>query len=246
MGYMEVPILSKDQIETESYKVMAAYDPSLIEEPAEVDIEHLIEQYFKLNVDYQVLSKQDDDILGLIAITGGALTVFDRSTLEKRRIEVAPQTVIIDERLAMSDSQIGRFRFTIAHEASHWHLHRFYCEDENQTKLFADQDATAIKCFSRNIERRFASSFSDKSPLDWLEWQADYMASTLLMPAKSFKTAFQSLSPSSRIYNPQDNECQRIITSLANLFKVSKQAARIRLLHLGLFKNMHSGQTSFL
>lgn len=131
---------------------------------------------------------------------------------------------------------LGRYRFTLAHEAGHWRLHRqYYQEDPNQGKLFDGRGQPAFVCRS-----------SVGPPA---EWQADYFAGCLLMPREVVRKEWQawhgSLDPvavqqvpavtvSDNPNTNQDAALEAFCRPFAARFEVSAEAMRIRLEGTGL------------
>ncbi|MDQ3776986.1 MAG: ImmA/IrrE family metallo-endopeptidase [Pseudomonadota bacterium] len=81
----------------------------------------------------------------------------------------------------------GRYRFTLAHEAGHWRLHRLYlATDRAQASLFGGSLRPAVVCRSSRKK-------------ECAEWQADFYASCLLMPrrlvADALKQEFGTQNP---------------------------------------------------
>lgn len=79
-----------------------------------------------------------------------------------------------------------------------------------------------------------------------MEWQADHMASALLMPKRAFSDAankkFNSAGIKKGFYQmgtdfEQDLWAEVMSYELADLFDVSRAAARIRLKNLGFIKD---------
>src|SRR5690606_28627587 len=78
----------------------------------------------------------------------------------------------------ISPSKLGRFRFTLAHEAGHWRLHRsLFQRHANQPELLPDRDDRP----------EYVCRSSDNSPL---EWQANFFAAALLMPREILASAW--------------------------------------------------------
>jgi Zn-dependent peptidase ImmA (M78 family) len=82
---------------------------------------------------------------------------------------------------------------------------------------------------------------------DWLEWQANYYASTLLMPKDTFKAALIlsqqkiGISRVGKIFvdNQPANQADfyKLITMLSEFFKVSRTAVDIILKKMGLVED---------
>lgn len=215
-----VPFLPEKHIEEDAELLLAEYgrDHQAIIGPP-VPVEELAEVQLQLTVEIDDLRAtfESDDVLGAIWFKDSLIKV-DRSLDPHDR----PQ-------------MLGRFRFTLAHEAGHWRLHRkHYREDPSQSHLFGGRGAPAFVCRS-----------SDKQPV---EWQADCYASYLLLPRKLVLAAWQewrgSLDPavlntlplvaSIGARDPADARFEAFCKPLAQRFEVSAEAMRIRLEKLGL------------
>jgi Zn-dependent peptidase ImmA (M78 family) len=144
----------------------------------------------------------------------------------------------------------GRYHFTLAHEVGHWQLHRGYCEDDDAPLLpFAECVAPAKpEYICRSGDRTRA------------EWQANYFASSLLMPERLVLNAWRAKYGENPMTSAQlwphkgtillreamrrgslnggDDETALLFEwaarPLAMTFKVSPQAMRIRLEGIGL------------
>lgn len=119
-----------------------------------VPIDEIIELHLKLTFEFR-------DMRSLFGVgdVHGALWV------NECRVGV-DQSLDPDE----NPAKLGRFRFTLAHEAGHWRLHRtLFQRHANQPSLLPEADDRA----------NYICRSSDTSPL---EWQANYFAAALLMP----------------------------------------------------------------
>jgi IrrE N-terminal-like domain len=140
---------------------------------------------------------------------------------------------------ALDDSEspmgtLGRWRATIAHEASHVLLHRsLFIDDENQDQLFAEtQPETEQRCLKRDVSYAATSR-------DWREVQANKAMAALLMPRSLFAQIVRREQCASGLpsvtMQPGTPEAERIVTQVGRLLEVSRQATLIRL-----------GETGFL
>jgi hypothetical protein len=149
---------------------------------------------------------------------------------------VNEKRVGIDQRLDPTryPPRLGRYRFTLAHEAGHWRLHRhLYHRRANQHSLFPEgADRPEYICRS-----------SDTTPI---EYQANRFASCLLMPREIFKRAWHEWrGDMDAIYLPDLREqigdagtdesvLENAIRPFAGEFQVSPEAMRIRAEGIGL------------
>ncbi|MCE5343204.1 MAG: ImmA/IrrE family metallo-endopeptidase, partial [Eubacteriales bacterium] len=145
--------------------------------------------------------------------------------------------VVINKGLIGYD-QRARKRFTLAHENSHWILHRSYHSPTNQKFQLRTQMPGYVACRSSQVESSHHMLRTDK---DWEEWQADSLAAALLMPKKPFiQAARDELGIGLSVYRGKMNSCQyyESLARIANQFQVSKNAACIRLKQLGLIPSV--------
>jgi len=213
-------ILNKKQIEERAIDFLEKYSPSSLVTPAKVDLELILEE-MGLTIDYQKMDL-DNTILGLTAFNNGMLNVYsDDDTLYP--INVAKGTIIINKNLASYERLQGRFQYTLGHETGHWVLHQklFYI-DENQQTLFDDMDNVEKNLICSKRDERFLLRKSFKTDLDWIEWQADYFSSCVIMPREIFKKEYERLIESGL-------SDVGAVKQLANIFEVSKIACAIRI-----------------
>ena len=168
--------------------------------PQAVPIETIIETKFDLTLEYHCLRK-NGSILGETIFDEGAAILYDQDEKRYRLIAVKAGTSLVEERLCV-DRLLGRLRFTCAHELGHWVLHQ---------KLYSGTGDVA--------------AYEGKTSLDeshgLVEWQADALATALLMPLPQIKRSFY------RLRAGRSNE--QLVAEMAQIFQVSKQAMRIRL-----------------
>lgn len=156
--------LSYSFIEDLSDKVLTDYFGTQRFPLAKIDIDAFARDYLNLDIRYEQLCYDGEEILGLTAHYDITLGL----PLKKPRVfkNVRKDTVLLDSSLAESQRAAQR-AFTIAHECGHQILARLApdgTDDLPQTHAFYKPNA------------------NNNSPLDWNEWQANVIASTLLMP----------------------------------------------------------------
>jgi len=238
-----LPILSKVDIDVYAEALVSDFKPELLKIPGPMPIEEFIELYLNLKVDYKNLS-DDGNTLGMITFNDGYVEVYDDRN-NKELLEVEAGTIFIDNALIDDEYQHGRCRFTFAHEPGHWIFHRhMYTINKKQTSLFDfDHEIQTVchKCLKKHVGHMSKQNYFSTDE-DWREWQADYFASALLMPKKSFKVAVedcmskQKISVDAfRVKSPGEMffPSRQIIVNLAQLFDVSNQAAALRMYKLG-------------
>lgn len=174
------------------------------------------------SMDYAHLST-DGLTLGATSQDEMAIPVFDDKG-QPAWYWLDGKTFLIESILKDDLSQIGRHNFTVMHETAHQILGR----------LFPDHRRTAAK---RVVYYR---GISQRPPIcDWGEWQADNLASVLLLPPEIVWSALHDfglgdrIDVLNRVFRPAEYER---FTEMADFLGASKQALAIRLKGLGWLK----------
>lgn len=180
-------------------QVLCGYDARLYFGPPQaVPVEEIIEAQGLL-LEYQYIRK-DGRILGKTIFEDGVDAVWDMDERKYTVFPVKAGTIFIDASLCEEESNLGRLRFTCAHELAHWLLHKSLFDE-----LSADTDVELM-----------TEEYG-------LEVQANMLASALLMPMPQIKKGFY------RFYTEGIHRRVEVIERMAALFQVSYQAMRIRL-----------------
>ncbi len=192
-----------DTLEGIARHILLQYDTSLLHSPAPIPIEKIAETVYGLKLDYQYI-RNNGRILGETVFEDMMVAIYERENGEGYKlVYVKAGTIIIDVTL-MSPHWFGRYRYTLAHELAHWIIHKGFF-----MKL---GEAAAMSKAAK-------SSQTDKT----VEWQAERLASYLLMPKGVVKMA----------YYKHRNE-GNVVDILADTFGVSRKAMRIRLTEMRL------------
>jgi Zn-dependent peptidase ImmA (M78 family) len=131
-----------------------------------------------------------------------------------------------------------KFNFTLAHELGHLALHR-------KVKITEDAASQGIEDTALDMVSGKRKLTSDK---DWLEWQANAYAASLLMPRKFVELVLLAvqeklgISTNRGMIYLDDQSCNKmdffqILREMAAYFKVSSSAIEYRLSHLGLLND---------
>lgn len=212
--------LSKKDIENEATLFLNQYSPISLIKPSILNLEDIIESKLNLKLEYQQLDEKGN-VLGMTVFKTGYLPVINENQ-EIEKIVAQQGTIILNSILADDIKQQNRYQFTLAHEIGHWILQRKeLLYDENQISLFDTiQDLSekdSIQCLNRFVNPEYNTLITD---LDWLEWQANYFASAILMPKIIFLKELSKLD-----FCTEENR----ILELSKIFGVSKQAVRNRI-----------------
>lgn len=134
------------------------------------------------------------------------------------------RTLLVERTLRDDPAQRGRYHFTIMHEVAHQILERRFPHPREKAR-------NRVFCYRGQVQH---------PPIqDWEEWQADNLASALLLPVDMVWSSLQrfdlgnGIEMLNRVYRPQEYErfCR-----MAEYLGASKQALAIRLKRLGLLK----------
>ena len=196
--------LSRYTIETIARRVLNKYSPECLKEARPTPVESIMEMGMGLNIEYHDLSS-DKTVLGCVAMQNNIIQVYDDFDFAGREIGVDGGTVVISNHLLQPHNR-GRKNFTLGHEMGHWELHK-------KTDMLLTRCTDSIG----------SDQYKPKTDTEWIEWQADCFASCLLMPADTFKNAFFRLTGQTFSFTGE-----YLISHMAQIFEVSKQAARIR------------------
>jgi len=218
-----VKYLRPEKIESAALALIAGYARQFgVTMAPPIPVEEIIESHQGLDLRFEDLQ----------ALSG------DRRTLGA--IRVRTKQVAVDESLDpdVYPEREGRYRFTLAHEAAHWELHRQLVVSRAQSSLVVGDAEPSIICR--------AEGNSDPK-----EWQANQFAAYLLMPKKMvfevWRNCRGSLDPYIAVDEIADLSAQwslgehetptvGVAREMAQIFKVSGQAMQIRLLELTLIR----------
>ena len=236
-----VPILSKAEIDAIGERFVKDFQPEVLTNPSPVDIEGFIEFYLGMTPDYQYLS-HNGVYLGMTVFNDtNKVPVFDPATNRAEYISAKARTVIIDNRL-LDESQRHRYRFTLGHEGGHDIFHSgYFTYNPDQVSIFDDElIAPMIQC-------RVDNGMTNKSDThkwddhDWMEWQANYFSSAILMPKCAVQLVANKYPRNSLMENLVNRA--RLVSDVSNTFDVSTEAAVIRLKDMGYIPS--DDQTSY-
>ena len=191
-----------------------------------VNIELFVTDYLKLPLVYETFAEEETDRLGFTSNGKRKLKVMR----EGKQVELVfpTHTIVIDSYLK-KQSEEGKRRFTIAHEAAH----NIFDRDNGgrcEAHFYSGFDAQREYSMDEFRER-----------MNICEWQANAMAAALLMPRFLVEQALQKYSGRSTlpIYGNTilSQRSKRVIGKMASVLRVSYSSLMIRLRELNLLEH---------
>ncbi len=177
------------------------------------DLTVLIEQDTDDLDAYADLSAYGDTVEGVTEFVPG----------RKPRVRIAKD-------LAEVEYRENRYRTTLTHEYGHVRLHGYLFALGTSGNLFGTQRKPDIITCKRE-------TMVTAPRADWLEWQAGYACSAILMPATHTRRVVDAYRTQANLYGPTPATSEHgraLINAVINRFQVSRDAARVRLTVLGI------------
>ena len=193
------------------------FEAAELDERAEQCVEDFLRRR-RCSIDYPLLS---NELVALVEERVADLDLFADLSTEGDGVEGVtyfvpggrPHVLISD--VLEDPRRENRQRMTLAHELGHVELHNDLWPTEPPPEFFPDPAGQQpVRCLRRAIAR-------PGSKVDWMEWQASYFASALLVPRRKC----QSLLAAAPAGADQ-------VFTVAEAFQVSRDAARVRLAYL--------------
>lgn len=190
-----------------------------------VDIEHFITEFLNLRIEYTSFAEDDAGRIGFLADGETPLLIHQDGKIIPF---VFPKDTIVLDKFLLAEKEQGRRRFTMAHEASHHILSKMYSMPSEG--LFHTEYDSERSYSREELTQMFAS----------VEWQADTMGASLLMPKRVIENALAKYNHSNPIKIYGDNTItsrdKSVIRRMAAYIGVSYTALYIRLKDMGLFE----------
>ncbi len=232
-----VPILNKQEIDTIGEELIRDFCPKAMEVPMEIDIDSFVERYLGMIQDFHYLS-HCGVYLGMTVFNDtNKIPVYNPSKHCAEYASAKARTVIIDSSL-LEEGQEHRYRFTMGHESGHDIFHsRYFGYDPHQFSFFDRSETPMIQCRTdiQSENRKPVEQWTDK---DRMEWQANRLSSALLMPKSMVLKLITNLPSMGKLFRDAT-----YIMKVSNTFNVSSEAAKYRLLELGIIQRERSNRT---
>ncbi len=226
-------------------------------EPAELDreCEKIICDFLKGKYDVADFPVSTDDLATLIEREAEDLDLY--ADLSEFGANVEGVTIFvpgekpkvrISSLLSEDPSRENRLRTTLTHEFGHVHFHSYlFDRPATSIDLFAPSSGKSQKPVSQTdrIQICKRDTMLEAASTDWMEWQAGHVCGAILMPAsrvrRLVKDKFGEALNNGTIA-ADGVQGSLMVNSVREAFKVSQDAARVRLLRLGLLIGPSGGQ----
>jgi len=147
-------------LESIAREALKRYDPTYLnQDPQAVPIERIIEDIYKISIEYMRLTESGDE-LGRMICDDGYSTRFNVESDSYELVEVTEGTMLIESLLVNNPKAYGRYRFTLAHELGHWLLHKHLYKGTGI--LLVNMNApiwTELPALTERHNKRMAGSF---------------------------------------------------------------------------------------
>lgn len=224
-----IPILTRTDIEEWAEKFILYFDKEALSVPQMAPIFTVCEQL-----------KQKHDVKFEFNVDLGH---SPEGYKYRGRFHIPSKTIYIDKSLEWNDP---RFNFTLAHELAHFVMHRRV----NASVLAGDKDDEIVDTGRQLILNHVRS----ENPRDWLEWQANKFASSLLLPRHTVPNVVMSKQLElgvkinlGKIYldNQRSNIAlyKQIMDELVTVYQTSSTSVKLRLLELNILIETDAGRT---
>jgi len=233
--FSQVPYLTYEVLQEYGEAVVKDFAPECLNNPIPIDVDRFLEYYLHLNVDYRRIC-HNKKILGMTAFEEGTVDVVCEETGQPEEMPVTTGTVIIDTSLTTKRNEPCR-RFTMMHEGGgHWLLHRKAFSGDNPFGPAGIYDNQYLAAKEGRMD--YSRSRKEKTDIDRMERQADFLASVILMPRPALRVAYRNFfkfyeDKPRRIIrgtSPLDDAyAKQLPEYVAKTFNVSNRAALIRL-----------------
>jgi hypothetical protein len=150
--------------------------------------------------------------------------------------------VLISGTLSSADNQHNRLRMTLAHEYGHVKFHTYLWDAEPPSADLLKSNPRA------NMQVCFRDKILDAAQTDWMEWQAGYAGGALLMPVSRVRGLVAAYCESHNLFGvvgQDDSHGRALIEAVSTGFMTSPEAARVRLLKLGILGAASAGPSLF-
>lgn len=143
-------------------------------------------------------------------------------------------SVSISSALTEESKRENRLRTTLTHEYGHVHFHSYLWETEPPSADLLRRNPNSDKVICKR------DRMIDAVQTDWMEWQAGYVCGAILMPKSALVRLCREFVEAKGIFGQvsiQTADGRSLVEQVISQFKVSEDAAKIRLNKLNLLSS---------
>ncbi len=144
--------------------------------------------------------------------------------------------------LAYDERRENRYRTTLSHEYGHVHFHGYlFALEPRSGDLLQPKDRNTVQVCKRE-------TIIDARSTEWMEWQAGYICGALLMPISLLQCTVGAFQQEHDLFGPVaigSVQAVALIELVRTTFRVSAEAARVRLLKLEFLASAARGPLLF-
>lgn len=226
---MSYKFYNAGELEAEAKILLYKFDPERLYKPKPIDVYEVIEKCLGVEYDWKYITP-NQSILGATLFTDGYVWVWPESSfrdgMEPFEIYLSKGSILIDASLTEENNR-GRENFTVMHEVFHQVLHKeWFCSEQPDL-----MHRSHIKTNDKKVL---------KTPLDFIEYQANRCAAAFLMPMELVENEFKKRTSNRGVNYPliYDDNVENIIKDMAEVYSVSKMAMFYRLQALRMIKTV--------
>jgi Zn-dependent peptidase ImmA (M78 family) len=237
-SFTQVPYITHEALDLYGEAIVRDFMPEALAAPTVLDVDGFVEFYLGMIVEYKRISCEKP-ILAMTAFDTGVVQIVGEDGGLPAPLIVRKGSIIVDPSL-MGKRNAARRRFTYMHEAAHWILHRPAFAGDNPFGSPGVYENQYLAAKEGRID--YSRSTKERSDIERIERQADFLASAMLMPKTTLRMAYREFF----VYHGErpcavrrgKSETDDLFAALlprfvARKFGVSERAALIRLEKLG-------------
>lgn len=216
--FVERPFWREAELDRECERIITTFLRRLrgqVEFPIETeDLKTLLEEEVEDLDQYADLSGYGPDVEGV--------TIF---------VPGRKPSVGIAATLSEDDRRENRLRTTLTHEYGHVRFHGYLFEARQRQPSLFDHAPAQPEVVSCKRDRMI-----DAPATDWMEWQAGHVCGAILMPVSAVRRTLAPIHEglgSSEPVRAVSSSGEQMIGAVVESYRVSREAARVRLTRLG-------------
>lgn len=219
-----VPIIKKEDLEKEAERFLRKYYKEALSQPMWINPKALVKRMGLRVAAFNIT--EDLSVFGQIYFQDCKAIFYDKENHKEKHVKVPKGAIVVDPDVFFQRN-LGALNNTIVHECVHWDLHKKAFDLE---KLF-NAEASKIQCKVVGGMENFSTDDAK-----WMEWQANSLAPRIQMPLEMFKRKAREFIKKHQVSTGSIALCdviQPVIEDLADFFKVSRLAAKLRMIDAG-------------